>query len=76
MKDSAKPSPPITYFCSWRYSFLQNGCSTGAPIGPQSSILRRGIDVVVGTPGRVIDLLNRGDLRLNEVSCIGWIDNM
>ncbi|CAA9243157.1 DEAD-box ATP-dependent RNA helicase DeaD (CshA) [uncultured Coleofasciculus sp.] len=29
--------------------------------------LRRGAQVVVGTPGRVIDLLDRGDLKLDQV---------
>lgn len=32
--------------------------------------LRRGVQVVVGTPGRVIDLLDRGDLKLDQVS---WV---
>ena len=39
----------------------------GAPIGPQESKLRRGVDFVVGTPGRVMDLLNRGTLDLSRV---------
>ena len=29
----------------------------GAPIGAQCSELRRGVDVLVGTPGRVKDLM-------------------
>lgn len=32
--------------------------------------LKRGVQVVVGTPGRVIDLLDRGDLKLDQVS---WV---
>ncbi|KAL8167873.1 hypothetical protein V2J09_009372 [Rumex salicifolius] len=39
----------------------------GTPIGRQISSLDRGVDVVVGTPGRVIDLLKRGALDLSEV---------
>jgi len=39
----------------------------GAPIGAQESKLRRGVDFVVGTPGRVMDLLNRGTLDLSRV---------
>ena len=39
----------------------------GAPIGPQESKLRRGVDFVVGTPGRVMDLLNRRTLDLSRV---------
>ena len=32
--------------------------------------LKRGVQIVVGTPGRVIDLLDRGDLKLDQVS---WV---
>lgn len=39
----------------------------GAPIGQQCSDLRRGIDVLIGTPGRVKDLANRGALELDHV---------
>ncbi|KAL9669402.1 hypothetical protein QQ045_006949 [Rhodiola kirilowii] len=39
----------------------------GTPIFRQMSQLNRGVDVVVGTPGRVIDLLKRGALNLAEV---------
>ena len=37
----------------------------GSPYGPQLSALRRGVQVVVGTPGRVIDHLDRGALDLS-----------
>ena len=39
----------------------------GAPYGPQLQALRRGAQVVVGTPGRVIDHLERGTLRLEDI---------
>ncbi|CAI7786728.1 unnamed protein product [Closterium sp. NIES-53] len=39
----------------------------GAPMGPQERALFRGVDIVVGTPGRIKDLLQRGSLKLNEV---------
>jgi ATP-dependent RNA helicase DeaD len=39
----------------------------GAPIGPQLGALRKGVDVVVATPGRAIDLINRGGLKLSEL---------
>ena len=35
-------------------------------IGPQQRALRDGVDVVVGTPGRVIDLVERGALRVSS----------
>lgn len=40
----------------------------GSPYGPQLSALRRGAQVVVGTPGRVIDHLDRGALDLSQLS--------
>ena len=39
----------------------------GQPIERQISALRRGIDIIVGTPGRVIDLMGRGILKLEEI---------
>lgn len=39
----------------------------GAPFLPQQRALARGAQVVVGTPGRVIDHLDRGTLRLEAV---------
>ncbi|NLS08994.1 DEAD/DEAH box helicase [Nesterenkonia sp. MY13] len=39
----------------------------GAPYGPQLAGLRRGANVVVGTPGRVIDHMAKGSLDLSEV---------
>ena len=40
----------------------------GQPISAQLRPLARGVQVVVGTPGRVIDHLERGSLRLDEVT--------
>ncbi|WP_028927510.1 DEAD/DEAH box helicase [Pseudonocardia acaciae] len=50
----------------------------GAPIGPQLGALRRGVDVVVATPGRAIDLINRGGLKLDalEVAVLDEADEM
>ncbi len=39
----------------------------GAPYGRQVSALRRGVDIVVGTPGRLLDLLRRKSLDLSAV---------
>ncbi|GAA4912655.1 DEAD/DEAH box helicase [Nesterenkonia rhizosphaerae] len=39
----------------------------GAPYGPQLHGLRRGANVVVGTPGRVIDHMSKGSLDLSEI---------
>ncbi|WP_087038017.1 DEAD/DEAH box helicase [Thermococcus litoralis] len=40
----------------------------GQPIGPQIKSLRKGVHIVVGTPGRVIDHIERGTLSLSGVS--------
>ncbi|MET9324168.1 DEAD/DEAH box helicase, partial [Streptomyces sp. NPDC003038] len=40
----------------------------GMPIGRQASALRGGAEVVVATPGRLKDLIERGDCRLNQVA--------
>ena len=42
----------------------------GQYIGIQLGVLRSGIEVVVGTPGRVIDLIERGRLVLDEVQFV------
>ncbi|KAJ8598556.1 hypothetical protein CTAYLR_001390 [Chrysophaeum taylorii] len=39
----------------------------GAPYGPQISALRAGVDVVVGTPGRAKDLIDRKVLRVDAL---------
>ncbi|KAB5519221.1 hypothetical protein DKX38_023540 [Salix brachista] len=39
----------------------------GTPISQQMRDLEYGVDVVVGTPGRIIDLMKRGSLVLSEV---------
>jgi ATP-dependent RNA helicase RhlE len=37
---------------------------------PQVKALRRGVDIVVATPGRLLDLFNQGCIRLDEVSIL------
>ncbi|MFD8550346.1 DEAD/DEAH box helicase [Streptomyces fradiae] len=39
----------------------------GMPIGRQASALRGGAEIVVATPGRLKDLIERGDCRLDQV---------
>ena len=39
----------------------------GAPVGPQMRRLTHNPQIVVGTPGRVMDMLGRGALKLNEL---------
>ena len=42
----------------------------GQPIGQQLRGLRRGVDVVVATPGRAVDHLKRGSLSFEEVDVV------
>ena len=42
----------------------------GKPIRGQIEKLRRGVEIVVGTPGRVIDHIQRGSLVLNDLWCV------
>jgi ATP-dependent RNA helicase DeaD len=42
----------------------------GASIQPQIKSLKSGTQIVVGTPGRVIDLINRKSLRLNDIEFV------
>jgi len=42
----------------------------GQSYGPQLSALRRGVHVVVGTPGRVIDHLDKGSLDLSALKTL------
>ena len=42
----------------------------GVPIEPQAELLRRGLEVAVGTPGRIIDLYKQGFLNLKQVKIV------
>ncbi len=58
-----------------KYSARMNHVRTiaiygGAAYGPQFSQLRRGVHVVVGTPGRVMDHMNKGSLDLTNLKCL------
>lgn len=42
----------------------------GSPYGPQLGALRSGVEVVVGTPGRLLDHLERGSLNLSRLKIV------
>jgi len=47
------------------------GCFFGGVGYPgQLALLKKGVDIAIGTPGRLLDLSERGHLRLKEV---GWL---
>ncbi|NUS37607.1 MAG: DEAD/DEAH box helicase, partial [Lysobacter sp.] len=42
----------------------------GAGMGPQVEMFRRGVDVLVATPGRLIDHLDRGTVKLDSIELL------
>ena len=42
----------------------------GVSMDPQVDALRKGVDIVVGTPGRLIDLIERGELSVAAVQVL------
>lgn len=42
----------------------------GTPFGPQAASLEQGAHVIVGTPGRIKDHLDRGTLELKGLNCL------
>ena len=40
----------------------------GSPFGPQKGSLKHGAHIIVGTPGRILEHINKGNLNLNDVS--------
>lgn len=55
----------LTMFCGNKKLNIET-IYGGASIQGQIKSLRRGVDIVVGTPGRVVDLLNKGELKLEK----------
>ena len=39
----------------------------GVNQNPQTDALKRGVDILVATPGRLLDLMNQGFIRINEI---------
>lgn len=42
----------------------------GVPLGPQSGSLAHGAHIIVGTPGRIEDHLNKGTLKLEHINTL------
>lgn len=57
LQDLVEPDSPVRFVTVYG----------GASYGPQLRALREGTQVVVGTPGRIIDLLERGAMDLSSV---------
>jgi ATP-dependent RNA helicase RhlE len=50
-------------FTSIRHAIVYGGVSQA----PQTNALKRGVDVLVATPGRLLDLMAQGFIRLNQI---------
>ena len=62
---SSPPRSPTRSGPSARCASARSGPSTAAcPWTRRSTALQKGVDVVVGTPGRLIDLIERGELSV------------
>ena len=71
-----------------KYSSLRFACVYGGSgIEKQIKSIKKGVDIVVGTPGRMMDLMRRKVLQLDEVSYVvldeademldmGFVDDM
>ena len=42
----------------------------GAGMGPQIASLKKGFDIIVATPGRLLDHVQRKTVRLSQVNCV------
>ena len=51
-------------YTNQRYLAIYGGVSQN----PQTQALRRGVDVLIATPGRLMDLINQGQIKLNNVN--------
>ncbi len=52
------------------FRFFSTVCVGGTPIGPQIRNLRRTNQFIIGTPGRVLDLIDRGKLDTTRVTSV------
>lgn len=53
---------------SGSFKLFSTTCVGGTPIRPQIMRLRRPNHFIIGTPGRILDLIERGDLKTNKIS--------
>ncbi len=60
----------FTTYASFMKGLQVTAIYGGADYDAQFRQLRKGPQIVVGTPGRVIDHVNRGTLKLGEISCL------
>ena len=57
----------LSYILSYNLALAVYG---GVPYDKQEQMLSKGTDVVVGTPGRMKDLINKGILKFNDLKVV------
>ncbi len=59
-------------------NFTVGGIYGGTNVNHQITMLREGVDILVATPGRLIDLISKGELRLKSIKklVIDEVDEM
>jgi superfamily II DNA/RNA helicase len=60
----------MTSFCSAQSGLKCLAVYGGVPRPPQLRALRAGVDIVVATPGRLLDLAAGGAVSLSKVACV------
>jgi ATP-dependent RNA helicase RhlE len=52
-------------FLRFRHTVIFGGVGQG----PQVDSIRKGVDIMVATPGRLLDLMDQGHIRLKDIEC-------
>ncbi|MGE5429837.1 MAG: DEAD/DEAH box helicase [Syntrophomonadaceae bacterium] len=63
-------SEEISKIAKYKKGFSLLPVYGGQSIERQLSVLSRGVQIVIGTPGRVMDHMERGSLRLNDIKMV------
>ncbi|MBM76718.1 MAG: DEAD/DEAH box helicase [Proteobacteria bacterium] len=60
----------IKQFCKKKKGIKAVALYGGADISTQKRALKKGAQIVVGTPGRTLDFIKRGDLQLEKIAMV------
>jgi len=60
----------VAHVCAQQTGHTVLAVYGGVPYGPQAQRARRGVDLLVATPGRLLDLQQQGDINLSGVSIL------
>lgn len=68
LSSSARSDSPLRGLSSSNSRIRNTAIYGGAPKGPQIRDLQRGVEIVIATPGRLIDMLETGKTNLRRVT--------